>query len=129
MLQLRDLGFRFQGLGFGFQGLGFGFQGVGMGLTVWALFTRVLAGEVLDLETRVQGWGGFTTSTIPFPKRWDKLARRLGRLIYSCCKETGARMLCGFPIIPGSRVVPFCPFCFGISFLKPNSRKKGTLII
>ena len=26
-------------------------------------------------------------------------------------------------------MVPFCPFYSGVSFLKPNSRKKGTLII
>ena len=26
-------------------------------------------------------------------------------------------------------VVPFCPFYFGVSLLKLNSRKKGTLII
>ena len=29
----------------------------------------------------------------------------------------------------GSPVVPFCPFCLGVSLLKPNMRKKGTLII
>ena len=29
----------------------------------------------------------------------------------------------------GSPVVPFCPFCLGVSLLKPNIRKKGTLII
>ena len=29
----------------------------------------------------------------------------------------------------GTPVVPFCPFYFGVSFLKLNSRKKGTLII
>ena len=26
-------------------------------------------------------------------------------------------------------MVPFCPYCFGVSLLKPNSRTKGTLII
>ena len=31
--------------------------------------------------------------------------------------------------ILGSPVVPFCPFWYGISLLKPNSRKKGALII
>ena len=29
----------------------------------------------------------------------------------------------------GTPVVPFCPFYFGVSLLKLNSRKKGTLII
>ena len=29
----------------------------------------------------------------------------------------------------GSPVVPFCPFSFWVCLLKPNSRKKGTLII
>ena len=29
----------------------------------------------------------------------------------------------------GSPVVPFDPFSFWVPFLKPNSRKKGTLII
>ena len=29
----------------------------------------------------------------------------------------------------GSPVVPFSPFCYGVSLLKPNSSKKGTLII
>ena len=29
----------------------------------------------------------------------------------------------------GSPVVPFYPFSFGVPLLKPNSRKKGTLII
>ena len=29
----------------------------------------------------------------------------------------------------GSPVVPFCPFSFWVPLLKPNSRKKGTLII
>ena len=29
----------------------------------------------------------------------------------------------------GSTVVPFCPFWFGVSLLKPNSSKKGTLTI
>ena len=29
----------------------------------------------------------------------------------------------------GSPVVPFYPFSFWVPFLKPNSRKKGTLII
>ena len=29
----------------------------------------------------------------------------------------------------GSRVVPFCPFSFLVPLLKPNSRKKGTLIM
>ena len=29
----------------------------------------------------------------------------------------------------GSPVVPFYPFSFWVSLLKPNSRKKGTLII
>ena len=29
----------------------------------------------------------------------------------------------------GSGVVPFCPFYFGVHLLKPNTRKKGTLII
>ena len=29
----------------------------------------------------------------------------------------------------GSPVVPFCPFSLGLPLLKPNSRKKGTLII
>ena len=29
----------------------------------------------------------------------------------------------------GTPVVPFCPFCFGVSLLKLNSGKKGTLII
>ena len=29
----------------------------------------------------------------------------------------------------GSSVVPFSPFCYGVSLLKPNSSKKGTLII
>ena len=26
-------------------------------------------------------------------------------------------------------MVPFCPFCFGVSLLQLNSRKKGTLIL
>ena len=26
-------------------------------------------------------------------------------------------------------MVPFCPFWFGVPLLKPNSRKKGTLIV
>ena len=30
---------------------------------------------------------------------------------------------------PGTPVVPFCPFHLGVSLLKLNSRKKGTLII
>ena len=30
---------------------------------------------------------------------------------------------------PGSPVVPFYPFSFWVPLLKPNSRKKGTLII
>ena len=29
----------------------------------------------------------------------------------------------------GSPVVPFSPFCYGVSLLKPNSSKKGTFII
>ena len=29
----------------------------------------------------------------------------------------------------GYRVVPFCPFSFWAAFLKPNSRKRGILII
>ena len=29
----------------------------------------------------------------------------------------------------GTPVVPFCPFYFGVSLLKRNSRKKGTRII
>ena len=29
----------------------------------------------------------------------------------------------------GSPVVPFYPFCFWVPLLRPNSRKKGTLII
>ena len=29
----------------------------------------------------------------------------------------------------GTPVVPFCPFYLGVSLFKPNSRKKGTLII
>ena len=29
----------------------------------------------------------------------------------------------------GAPVVPFYPFSFGVPLLKPNSRKKGTLII
>ena len=29
----------------------------------------------------------------------------------------------------GTPVVPFCPFYLGVSLLKLNSRKKGTLII
>ena len=29
----------------------------------------------------------------------------------------------------GSPVVPFCPFHMGVSLLKPNTRKKGTLSI
>ena len=36
----------------------------------------------------------------------------------------------GFPTFLASAVVPFCPFyCGGVSLLKPNIRKKGTLII
>ena len=33
------------------------------------------------------------------------------------------------PCLLGSPVVSFCPFYLGVSLLKPNSRKKGTLII
>ena len=29
----------------------------------------------------------------------------------------------------GTSVVPFCPFYLGVSLLKLNSRKKGTLVI
>ena len=29
----------------------------------------------------------------------------------------------------GTPVVPFCPLCLGISFIKLSSRKKGTLIV
>ena len=29
----------------------------------------------------------------------------------------------------GTPVVPFCPLYFGVSLLKLNSRKKGTLVI
>ena len=35
----------------------------------------------------------------------------------------------GFGTKLGSPVVPFCPFYLGVSFLEPNIRKKGTLII
>ena len=34
----------------------------------------------------------------------------------------------GSPVI-GAPVVPFYPFSFWVPLLKPNSRKKGTLII
>ena len=34
----------------------------------------------------------------------------------------------GYDVL-GSPVVPFYPFCLGVPLLKPNSRKKGTLII
>ena len=37
--------------------------------------------------------------------------------------------LSGFYPRLGSPVVPFYPFSFGFPLLKPNSRKKGTLII
>ena len=38
------------------------------------------------------------------------------------------RILAGGDVL-GTPVVPFCPFNFGVSLLKLNSRKKGTLII
>ena len=33
------------------------------------------------------------------------------------------------PYIRGTPAVPFYPFCLGVSLLKLNSRKKGTLMI
>ena len=35
----------------------------------------------------------------------------------------------GSPFKLGYGVVPFCSFYFGVSFLKQNSRTKGTLIV
>ena len=37
--------------------------------------------------------------------------------------------LVGYGRRPGTPVVPFFPFNFGVSFLKQNIRKEGTLII
>ena len=47
-------------------------------------------------------------------------SRQLKRVIKS--------ILVGSSCILGTPVVPFCPFCFSVSLLKLNSRKKGTLV-
>ena len=47
-----------------------------------------------------------------------------GLLLWSAWK-----MILGHPPFEGTPVVPFCPFCLGVSLLKQNSRHKGTLII
>ena len=43
--------------------------------------------------------------------------------------ETAIVSIFQYPHNLGTPVVPFCPFYLGVSLLKPNSRKKGTLII
>ena len=43
--------------------------------------------------------------------------------------EAKSKQRCDLRQYLGTPEVPFCPFYFGVSFLKLNSRKKGTLII